>query len=172
MKMSTTHFGLLAIVLIAGIWLFMQNGSVEAQPTTISNVILPVPTIAPAPASGLANALAMLKSGVSAAANPAVPASAELSAISPAVISVAAPNHETGIVFREKTIVNAEGKGLTVSAWDANGLMVGTVEHPIRCEWVADGWNYTGPAEHLPFATQSSIVIPALRDLCSLNGAY
>jgi len=171
-KLTTTHFGLLAIVLIAGIWLFMQS-PIEAQPMTTTSAAMSMPTIAPTPAaSSLASALAMPNSNVSAAINPSAVAPTDLPAIDSVVHSAAAPNHETGIVFREKTIVDANGQGLTVSAWDADGLMVGTMEHPIRCEWVADGWSYSGPVEHLPFATRSSIIIPALRDLCELNGAY
>lgn len=174
-KMSTTHLGLLAIVLIAGIWLFMQNAPVEAQQAMTDNVMpaLSMPLAQPTPAASLASALAMLNSNVSAVVAAPEPAPEQLTALSPDVHASAAANHQEGVVVREKIVVDANRKGFAISAWEgATGMLVGTIEHPIQCAWVADGWTYTGPVEHLSFATQNAMIIPALRDLCEINGGY
>jgi hypothetical protein len=176
MKMSTTHLGLLAIVLIAGIWLFMQGGTiVEAQPTAQSYAppSLTVAPVATQPASVLPNLTAALSSLNSSVANVVMPAvdSAELMPVS-SMARVAESVHETGLVFRQATITGADGNAVEIQSWQGDGIMVGTVDHPIKCEWVADGWTYTGPAEHASFVAQNAIMVSSMRDLCESNGAY
>jgi hypothetical protein len=175
MKMSTTHLGLLAIVAIAGIWLFMQNGLVEAQsaaqPTAQSALALA--PIATQPAQALPNLTAALSSLNNSVASAVMPA-----ASAPELIPISGKNfvvepvHETGLVFRHATITGADGKAVEIESWQADGIMVGTVDHPIRCDWVVDGWNYTGPAEHVAFMTQNAIMVSSMRNLCESNGAY
>ncbi len=176
MKMSTTHLGLLAIVLIAGIWLFMQGGSiVEAQPAAQSYApqSLTVAPVATQPAVALPNLAAALSSLNSSVANAVMPAAddAELMPVSGKTF-VANPVHETGLVFRHATITGADGKAVEIESWQGDGIMVGTVDHPIKCEWVVDGWTYTGPAEHAAFVAQNAIMVSSMRSLCESNGAY
>lgn len=172
-RLNSNHLLLLSIFALAGVYLWLQDQPVAAQPqATHTATAYVAPTALPYVASSVAGSVTGLDDMLGKLRDEVVSASgdAALAPINPEVVGGQPTESSYGVAHK---VFISGLQAFEINAWPGDsGWMVGDAEHAVACEWVSDGWSFTGPDHLRPYVTQNAHLIGELRNMCAMNGAY